>query len=166
MNRRRRRQGVTLLEMLVVLAIIGVMSSIVWPAASSALDSIRLRSSADAAASLIARAAIQVERKQQPVEIIIDSEAGRIEVAGVNASEGASLTLDEGVTIAGVEPRLILAPGMDEEQPAKRHFVLMPGAGWPGLKIELESARHARRLVSLDPITGAPSVSTPGAGEN
>ncbi len=73
MDRRWRRRGVTLLEMLIVLAIIGIMSSIVWPAASNALDSIRLRSAADSVASLIARAAIHVERKQQPVELVIDS---------------------------------------------------------------------------------------------
>jgi hypothetical protein len=151
--------------MLIVLAIIGVMSSIVWPAASNALDSIRLRSAADSVASLIARAAIHVERKQQPVELIIDPEAGRLSVAGAGASDNASLTLDEGVTIAGVEPRLLQEPGA-EEQPELRRFVLMPGAGWPALKIQLESTRHARRVVSLDPITGSPSVSAAGEEEN
>jgi len=165
MDRRRRRRGVTLLEMLIVLAIIGVMSAVVWPAASNALDSIRLRSAADSVASLIARAAIHVDRKQQPVELTIDPEAGRVSVAGAGASDGASLTLDEGVTIADVEPRLLQEPGA-EEPPELRRFVLMPGAGWPALKIQLESTRHARRVVSLDPITGAPSVTTPDAGDS
>ncbi len=86
-------------------------------------------------------------------------------VAGAGASDGASLTLDEGVTIAGVEPRLTQDPAADEEN-APRRFVLMPGAGWPALKIELESARHARRVISLDPITGSPSVRAAGEEEN
>lgn len=163
MGGRRFRRGVTLLEMLIVLAIVGVMSSVVWPAAAGALDSIRLRSSADSVASLLAKAAIQVERRQQPVEIVIDRDGGRFRALGADAADRSEFVLDDGVKIAGIEPRI----GQDfeaDEQQAERRFVLMPGAGWPALRIELESARRARRIVSLDPITGAPDVKAGEAG--
>ena len=164
MSRRRRRRGVTLLEMLIVLAIIGVMSSIVWPTAAGALDSIRLRSSADAVASLLAKATVQADRRQQPVEIVIDREAGRIEAAGGSAASRIELTLEEGIAIASVEPRGFDAAGLEGDQPRQHRFVLLPGAGWPALKIALESKGRARRVVSLDPITGAPSVGAAGEG--
>lgn len=161
MNRRRARQGITLLEMLIALALIGIMSSIVWPAASSALEGIRLRSSADSVASLLAQAALRVERRQQPVEIVIDIEKSRLEVIGVSVSDRRELELDPGIRVAGVEPRLLVDEGGDEEQPAERRFVLMPGSGWPAIRVELANQRNARRVVRLDPITGAPEVQIP-----
>lgn len=161
MNRRRARQGITLLEMLIALALIGIMSSIVWPAASAALDGIRLRSSADSVASLLAQAALRVERRQQPVEIVIDIEKSRLETIGVAVSDRREMELDPGIRVAGVEPRLTPDEGLDEEQPPERRFVLMPGSGWPAIRIELANPRNARRVVRLDPITGAPEVQIP-----
>ena len=165
MPRRNSRRGITLLEMLIVLALIGLMASVVFPAATSALEGLRLRSSADSVASLLARSALRVERKQQPVEIVIDAGQGKLSVVGARAEDREELQLDAGIRIAGVEPRLSAEPGEEEDQPEERRFVLTPGSGWPAIRIELANARNARRAVRLDPITGAPEVRIPGQEE-
>lgn len=165
MPRKRARRGITLLEMLIALAIIGIMSSVVWPSATAALDSLRLRSAADSVASLLAQAALQVERRQQPVEIVIEAEKGHFTVAGASGKDRKELQLDAGISVASVEPSMKAAQG-DDGQPVEMRVVLLPGAGWPALKVELAGARQNRRIVRLDPITGAPEVRVPAAGES
>jgi prepilin-type N-terminal cleavage/methylation domain-containing protein len=165
MRGRRARQGITLLEMLIALAIIGVMSSVVWPSATAALDSLRLRSAADSVASLLAQAALRVERRQQPVEIVIDPEGGRFTVSGASGNDRKELQLDEGITISSVEPSQKSELSGEDGQPAEQRVVLMPGAGWPALRVEISGARQNRRVIRLDPITGAPEVRVPEAGE-
>ncbi len=165
MNRRKLQHGVTLLEMLIVLALIGIMASVVWPAAAAALEGVRLRSSADAIGSLLAQAALRVDRRQQPVEIVIDGEQGLLAVIGVSRTDRREVRLDEEIRVTGVEPRLQPEDGGEEGQPVERRFVLLPGAGWPAIRIELANARNARRVVRLDPITGAPEVRMPEGPE-
>lgn len=163
MTRRRASRGITMIEMLIVLALIGLMSGIAWPSAMAALDGIRLRSTADSVASMLAHAALRVERRQQPVEIVIDREKGLITVSGVTATDRREFQLDPGISIVSIEPDLRVSAGEGDEQPVEHRFVFMPGAGWPALRIELSSPRGVRRIVRLDPITGAPDVRAPDA---
>src|ERR1035437_6655329 len=68
---RGKAAGVTLVEMMIVVAIIGLMVGITFPAVSAGLDSVRLSSATDSLASFLNAAVNRAERRQQPMELII-----------------------------------------------------------------------------------------------
>jgi hypothetical protein len=67
----------------------------------------------------------------------------------------AKMLLPEGVTVTHVHPE---PPG---EPPETVSVVLMPGATFPALRIELLNTRGQRRLVRIDPLAAVPVVEIP-----
>jgi prepilin-type N-terminal cleavage/methylation domain-containing protein len=147
--------GVTLVEMMVVVTIIGLIGAISFPAVTSGLDSIRLSSASDSIVSLLNGALNRAERRQEPVEITISVAENQLAVrAGSNASSRI-LAMPEGVKIIAIHPA---RQGPD----TARSIVVYPGGTVPRIGIELENRRGMRRVVRVDPITGVPEVENPG----
>src|SRR5690349_12449807 len=69
--------GVTLLEMVVVLALIGLIVAVSGPSVSAGIDSIRMTTASDSIASFLNTALTHAERKQQPVEVIISQKESK-----------------------------------------------------------------------------------------
>jgi hypothetical protein len=65
------------------------------------------------------------------------------------------LNLPPGITVAAVWPALTEA----SDEP--RRFLLQPGGVPPRIGIEIANKRGARRIVRLDPITGATQIEQP-----
>jgi hypothetical protein len=63
------------------------------------------------------------------------------------------LVLPDGISIRAVLPE---PPGF--EQPVRSYF-LLPGAAFPRIAIVIGNRKGNRKVIRLDPITGAPSVS-------
>lgn len=139
------RRGVTLLEMLVVVAIIGAIVGISVPALTAGLAGVRLNSAAGSVASFLTSSMNRVERREQAAAIVIDPSKNAVEfftaASGANAAD--SLAMPSGVTIEGQEPR---------------RFLLYPGGAFPQMEVVLRSEKGARRSVSIDPITAVPNI--------
>ncbi len=154
MNRRRRTQsGLTLIEMLIVVAIISVMIGIAFPSITAGVDSLRLRSATDEIVSTFNSAMNRADRRQVAVEVVVDRGQNRIFFASADPGYRRELTMPEGVTIERVLP---VIPNLDENLP--RQFMIHPGGTVPRVGLELKNRRNTRRMVSVDPITGAAQV--------
>ena len=57
--------------MLIVVALIGTLAGISYPAVSAGMDSVRIASSSDDVATFLNSAVNRAERRQQPVEVVI-----------------------------------------------------------------------------------------------
>ncbi|MCS7316021.1 MAG: prepilin-type N-terminal cleavage/methylation domain-containing protein [Bryobacterales bacterium] len=152
----RTRAGVTLVELLIVVALISLLVGITFPAVGAGVDSLRLAASANRVASFLNAALNRAERWQQAVEITVEPVQNRLRMRAMETIAERALELDEGVRIAAVHPAL----PHGEEQP--RRFLLLPGGTVPRITIELRNRRGTRKLVSVDPITGVPRIETPG----
>jgi type II secretory pathway pseudopilin PulG len=158
--RRRRSGGVTLLELMIVAVLVALLLGLTFSTAGAGLDAIRLRSAADSVAAVLSRALNHAERAQEPVEVVFDREAGTIAARAMTPRWKQDFKLADGVTIASILPA---PPG---GEPAARAFVLLPGAAFPALTVELSNPRGQRRRVRIDPVAGVPVVEAPPAGED
>lgn len=154
--RRRTQSGVTLMEMLIVVAIIGVMVGVAFPSVTSGIESLRIRSATDEIVSSLGSAMNRADRRQIAVEVIVDRARQRLTFASADASYRREVVMPEGVTIARVLP---VIPNLDVSLP--RQFLIHPGGTVPRISLELVNRKGARRLVSVDPISGAPQVTEP-----
>lgn len=146
-----RTRGITLVEMLIVVTIIGLIAGISFPAVSSGLDGLRLRSASDSLVSFLNAALNRAERRQEVAEIAISTHDNALHMTTPSLSR--ELGMPPGVTIKAVWPKL---PEADANEP--RRFLLLPGGNVPRIGIEIANRKGARRLVRVNPMTGVPEI--------
>jgi prepilin-type N-terminal cleavage/methylation domain-containing protein len=152
----RSTAGVTLVEMVVVVSIIGLIVAILTPSMAAGLDSVRMASATDNVASFLNSAVNRAERRQQPIELIISTRENRLAMFSNEPGFQRELKLPDGILIEGVLP-------IDEngDPQAVHRLILLPGASVPGIGVQLINSHKNRRIVRLDPMTGFPRVETP-----
>jgi prepilin-type N-terminal cleavage/methylation domain-containing protein len=149
---RNSRRGVTLVEMVVVVAIIALIVGLSFPAASAGLENVRMVSAGDSVATFLNAAVNRAERRQQPVALVIFPREGRLALYSNEPGFTRELKMPEGVGIEAVLP-------VEEGDPAQpRRILFLPGATVPAIGIQLGNRRSAHRVVRLDPMTGFPRV--------
>ena len=148
------RRGITLLEMIVVVAIVGLIVGVSFPSVSAGIDSVRMVSAADSVAAFLNAAVNRSQRREEAVEVIIDLRTAHLAAYSNDAGFTRELTLPDGIAIEAV---LAGVAGEPSDEPQRR-IILMPGATIPGIGIQLLGKRGARRIVRLDPMTGYPRV--------
>jgi type II secretory pathway pseudopilin PulG len=141
------------MEMLIVVAIIGVMIGVAFPSITAGIETLRLRSATDEIVSVFNSAMNRADRRQIVVEVVIERVAGRLVFASADPGYRRELTMPDGVTIERVLP---VIPNLDDRLP--RQFLIHPGGTVPRIGLELKNRRNVRRIVSVDPITGAAQV--------
>jgi len=146
-----RSAGVTLIEMLVVVAIVGLIAAISTPAVSAGIDSVRMASATGSVASFLNAALNRAERRQTAVEVIIAPKQNRLLAYSAEPGFRRELQLPQGIAIEA------LVPPLDDDTPERR-LILMPGDTAPAIGIQLANRHGAHRLVRLDPMTGFPRV--------
>ncbi len=147
------RRGITLVELVVVMALLGLLAGLTFPSFSTGLDTVRLVSASNSLVSFFNAALNRVERRQQAVEIAISKAGNSLRLRSVEPGFARALELPEGITI-----RAVLPPLPQEEEQEVRYFLLYPGGALPRIGVELASRKGGRRLVRVDPITGVPQV--------
>lgn len=144
--------GITLIEMIMVLAIVGMVTAIAFPSVTSGLDSVRLSSASDSIASFLNAGLNRAERRQTPVEINISVAENKIRVVSDSVRE---LNMPESIRIVRIHP--VLPTGEDEQA---RSIILYPNGAIPRFGVEIASPKGIHRIVRVDPITGVPQVET------
>jgi prepilin-type N-terminal cleavage/methylation domain-containing protein len=148
---RTSSRGITLLEMIVVVAILGLVAGLSFPAISAGLDSIRMVSATDSVAAFLNAAVTRAERRQQAVELVISSHDNLLAMYSNEPGFVRQLKLPNGIFVEGVLP-------VSEDPSGDRRFLFMPGGAVPGIGIQLANRRDGHRIVRLDPMTGFPRV--------
>jgi prepilin-type N-terminal cleavage/methylation domain-containing protein len=148
-------RGVTLIEAMIVMALIALMAGLSYPAVSSGLDTLRLRSTSDAIVSFLNIALDHADRRQQAVEVIISPRENLLLSRTADLGFTRRLEIPAQIRIVSVQPPLPNA--LDLEEP--RRFLLYPGGSAPRIGIEISTLQGRKRLVSIDPVTGSPGAS-------
>ena len=155
-----RSAGVTLIEMLIVMALIALVAGMAAPSVSAGLDSLRLRSTSDAIIGFLNSALARADTRQQVVEILISPQDGTITATSGDQGFKKRLDIVSPIKILSVQPALA-ADAQDQNQ--TRRFLMYPGGSVPKIAIEIVNSRGRKRLVSIDPVTGVPQSAVEGS---
>ncbi|HVW08606.1 MAG TPA: prepilin-type N-terminal cleavage/methylation domain-containing protein [Bryobacteraceae bacterium] len=139
------RRGVTLLEMMIVVAIIAIIAAISFPALTSGMAGIRLQSSSSELASFLTSSMNNVERHEEAAAIVVTPKENRLDVFTAASGEKPvrSWQAPSGVTFEGDDPH---------------RWLLFPGGAFPRISIVLRNEKGARRSIAVDPVTAVPAI--------
>jgi type II secretory pathway pseudopilin PulG len=144
------------MEMLVVTVIIALLAGLTFPSVTAGVDTLRLNGAAESTVSFLNAALNRAERRQQVMEVVVSQSENAIIARGPDAASVRRLDLPDGVRITGIYPEIAGATD------GNRSTILYPGGTAPRIGIELANRRNDRRMVRVDPITGAPIIERPG----
>ena len=153
----RSSRGVTLIEMMVVVALIAVMAGVSYPAITSGIDTLRLSAASQSVVAFLNAGLNRAERRQEAMEVSIVKTENALYLRSSDPSFVRKLELPDGITIEKVLPEVPAAGD------APRNFMLYPGGTVPRLGVQLMNRRHIERIVQVDAMTGVPLVSVPAS---
>jgi prepilin-type N-terminal cleavage/methylation domain-containing protein len=139
------RRGVTLLEMLIVVAIIGAVAAISFPSLISGLAGVRLQSSSGELASFLSSSMNNVERHEEAAAIVISPRENRLDIFTAASGEKPARSWQpaSGIALEGEDPH---------------RYLLFPGGVFPRIAVVLRNEKGARRAVEIDPVTAVARV--------
>ena len=140
------------------MTIIAIMAGAVYPSVSSSLDGIRLTSSADEIVAFLNGAVERSNRRQVPVEVLIDRNAKAIVLHSTEAGFERRYDLSPSVTIQAILPELPASAMSGSNNLQVRRFYVYPGGTAPRIGILIANRNGAQRMIRIDPITGAPQI--------
>jgi type II secretory pathway pseudopilin PulG len=147
---------VTLIEMLIVVALISLFAGLMFPSVASGLETLRLQQASDGISGFLNTGLNRAERNRVVVEITIDKAQNALTMYSTEPGFTKRLEMPDGVRIVDVLPP---AP---EDIVAPRRFLLYPGGSPPRFGVEIENRKNIRRIVRVDPVTGVPQVERVG----
>ena len=146
----RHSRGVTLMEMLVVVTLLSLLAGISYPSLTSSIESLRINGAAEEVAALWNASLTRVERRQQPVELVVM--ANGMTALSADQSFRRGVELPDGVTVVGTFPILPMGDSLP------RRYLVDPGGAAPRAGVVLVNRRGDRRLVRVEPVSGVARV--------
>ena len=151
-GRNQAAQGITLMEMLVVVALVSILLAVVFPAAGSGPATLALRSAAQDLATAAKYAREQAIYRQRFFLLELDGEARTVSVVDLESGRTRSFLLPESVRVDQILPE------RNGEAVASRSWLFFPDGSSDPFQVVLQT-RQRRVQISSDPLTGFPKVS-------
>jgi len=145
--------GITLMELLVVVAIASILLAIVFPAVGSGLGTLELRSAATRLAAAARYARDQAVYRQSTYQLEINGMTGSVSVADIDGGGERSYELPPSVQVEAVLPEQNVAP----EQSQSQRIYFYPDGSAPEFEVVLGNTRRQMAVIG-DPLTGTARV--------
>ena len=136
------RGGYTLIEVVMVLAVLAVACAVMTPAVGRTVDGVKVRTEVAGVASFLRRAREQAVTRGEPHEVALDSGARTLLF---RRAGGESMT--------GVEARRVLSPLLHVAA-APTRITFMPQGRSSGGVLRIEAVGPRVYLITVDPLTG------------
>jgi prepilin-type N-terminal cleavage/methylation domain-containing protein len=134
-------RGYTLIELVVVLAVLAIATAVVGPAVGRTVDGVRARAEVAAFAAFLRGAREQAITRQRAYEVVLEPEPRALQLRRAGTEdEGvqASRTFSAGLRIEAASPRVIFWPhGMSS-----------------GARFAIEAPGARRYVITVDALTG------------
>jgi len=139
----KRNAGITLLEMLVVMTLIGLLASVATPSVTAGMETVKLRNSAERLAATLRLARERAVRTRHYFQVTVDPQTRRVELRDLEGDFARDWQLPETISVKVDRPLL---------------FQFAPDGSVPSLHVELENSRRRVVSVDMDAFTALPTV--------
>ena len=134
--------GLSLIELLIVMAIVGLMLGIAYPNVSSGLDGIRLKTNVSRAGAFWAAARQRADRFHEVVQVTVDPKANELRALAAESPWKSAYKFDESIRIAGLQ------------EPVR--YLIYPGTPSPQFELRLASTSGGVSGLRVNVLTGVP----------
>ena len=134
--------GITLIEMLVVMTLIGLAVGIAYPTVSGGLSEIRLRGAAEEAQTFFLQAKQYADRRQEVVQLTIDPEGNRLRALSETGRWLETLEFKDGIAVAS--------------RNEAHSVIFFPGSPPPAFELMLAAGEGERLGFRVNVLTGLP----------
>lgn len=141
----RRRAGYTLIELVLVVAVLAVASLVAAPAVGRAVDGIRVRTEVAGVASLLRWAREEAVTRGQPREVTLDAEGQTLLVC---RADGEAVRVEKRRPLSSLV-HVVPTPG-----PVQLPITFTPRGRSSGGTVRLETVGPRVYLVTVDALTG------------
>ena len=153
----RSQRGVTLIELVVVVALASVLLAVVFPSVGAGLRTLELRSAAQKLAASARYAREQAVHRQSFYELEVDAEAGTVTVTDFRGKSQRSFELPASVRVERILPEETPYARGRAVRLQPRRFLFTPDGSAPAFEIVLRNERR-QAAVRSNPLTGHPRV--------
>ena len=140
---RQRQSGITLIEMLVVMTLIGVLAAVAAPSVGSSIETLRWRSATERMAATFRTAHERALRLHHYMEVGVDPKSSLVELRDLQTGSLVSWEIPHTVSVKA-DRRL--------------SFLLYPDGGVQAMQVRLENGRGRQAEIVLDSFTLLASV--------
>ena len=169
---KKRIKGFSLIEVLLVMALIGLLSALVIPAISNTLSNARLKTAVKKTAGIIRYVHNQAISQKRPFWLLVDKVKSRIAVLERPWNNEAESSLEKLAMLNSLAKAYYLPKGViiekivmgDKEiSDSESAFIFYPNGSCIGGKIQLSNIETMRTfLITVDPIVGSVRVDSNG----
>lgn len=165
----KRNRGFSLLELLLVIALVGVMSAMVVPPVSNSLTSARLKTSAKKTAAMLRYARNQAVFQKKPYWVLADKDVGGLAVldepysgeAETDEPQDAFAALPNSAKVFLYPEGVLLGQffvGDQEILDAQSVFIFYPNGSCSGGQIVLRADTSRKYQISLNAVLGTAEI--------
>jgi len=166
-NKKNNNKGFSLLELLLVIALVGLLSALVVPSVSKSLASVRLKTAAKKTAAIFRYARNQAVFKKKPFWILVDKEVSGVAVldepfsGGTDDSRDAFASLPSSAKVF-LYPEGVLVDnlfvGDQEITDSQSVFIFYPNGSCSGGEIVLQADSSLAYRISLNPVLSTAEI--------
>jgi general secretion pathway protein H len=153
MVRRRMVSGFSLMELVVVLAVVAIAAAVVAPGVGRSVDGVRARAEVGAVAAFLRFAREQAVSRQQALEVRVDDESHTLVMRPAGQAEEAAAQ-----AARAFSPLLRIAA---DPPPARVTF--LPHGMSTGARFAVAAPGPRAYVITVDALTGRVSTSRPGS---
>jgi type II secretion system protein H len=139
----RRARGITLIEMLVVMTLVGLLTAVVAPSVGSGVETVRLRATGERLAATLRTARTRAMRARHYMQVSVDPQSRVVELRDLEGGAVSVWEIPSTIRVLSDQPMT---------------FLVYPDGATPVMRVELRNQRGREVEVASDPFTLFPTV--------
>jgi general secretion pathway protein H len=159
-----RKGGFTQLELIVVLAIMGLSAALVVPRLAGSLQNAQIKAALRDASNLMRRARVHSVLERKEYQVVVDRQTGTLSLQQPETPDGdppqtlSDVQLPKDLNIASLDSAFSRKKKQKQENWVKKYLTFYPMGNSSGGSLHLTDGRERHYTIEINPFTGRVSI--------